>query len=111
MEINGGSLENVAEDFVLFLCGVQLVLGSGVLTILDLDEVDVTPVLQDEKLHRHLKPFPFIFSSGQKLSEITYGNSYNTHVDTRRLNHLMMSSHHGHPFRHVCTHKNHALSA
>ena len=40
---NGGSLENVAEVFVLFLCGVQLVLRSGVLTILDLDEVDVTP--------------------------------------------------------------------
>jgi len=36
-------LENVAEVFVLFLCGVQLVLRSGVLTILDLDEVDVTP--------------------------------------------------------------------
>ena len=32
---------NVAEVFVLFLCGVQLVLRSGVLTILDLDEVDV----------------------------------------------------------------------
>jgi len=30
---------------VLFLCGVQLVLGSGVLTILDLNEVDVTPSL------------------------------------------------------------------
>ena len=29
--------------FVLFLCGVQLVLRSGVFTILDLDEVDVTP--------------------------------------------------------------------
>jgi len=43
MESNGGSLENVAEVFVLFLCGVQLVLRSGVLTILDLDEVDVTP--------------------------------------------------------------------
>jgi len=28
---------------VLFLCGVQLVLRSGVLTVLDLDEVDVTP--------------------------------------------------------------------
>jgi hypothetical protein len=28
---------------VLFLCGVQLVLMSGVLTVLDLDEVDVTP--------------------------------------------------------------------
>ena len=43
MESNGGSLENVAEIFVLFLCGVQLVLRSGVFTILDLDEVDVTP--------------------------------------------------------------------
>ena len=40
---NEGSLENVAEIFVLFLCGVQLVLRSGVLTVLDLDEVDVTP--------------------------------------------------------------------
>ena len=43
MESNGGSLENVAKVFVLFLCGVQLVLRSGVLTIFDLDEVDVTP--------------------------------------------------------------------
>jgi hypothetical protein len=42
-ESNGGSLENVAEIFVLFLCGVQLVLVSGALTILDLDKVDVTP--------------------------------------------------------------------
>ena len=36
-------LENVAKVFVLFLCGVQLVLRSGVLTVLDLDEVDATP--------------------------------------------------------------------
>jgi len=43
VENNGGSMENVAKVFVLFLCGVQLVLRSGVLTILDLDEVDVTP--------------------------------------------------------------------
>ena len=43
MESNGDSLENVAEIFVLLLCGVQLVLRSGVLTILDLDKVDVTP--------------------------------------------------------------------
>ena len=43
VESNGGSLENVAEIFVLFLCGVQLVLRSGVLTVLDLDEMDVTP--------------------------------------------------------------------
>ena len=28
---------------MLFLCGVQLVLRSGVLTVLDLDKVDVTP--------------------------------------------------------------------
>ena len=41
VESNGGSLENVAKVFVLFLCGVQLVLRSGVLTVLDLDEVDV----------------------------------------------------------------------
>jgi hypothetical protein len=41
VESNGGSLENIAEVFVLFLCGVQLVLRSGVLTVLDLDEMDV----------------------------------------------------------------------
>jgi hypothetical protein len=39
VESNGGSLENVAKVFVLFLCGVQLVLRSGVLTVLDLDKV------------------------------------------------------------------------
>jgi hypothetical protein len=43
VESNGGSLKNVAKVFVLFLCGVQLVLRSGVLTVLYLDEVDVTP--------------------------------------------------------------------
>ena len=43
VESNRGSLENVAKVFVLFLCGVQLVLRSGVLTVLDLDEVDVAP--------------------------------------------------------------------
>jgi len=37
VESNGDSLENVAKVFLLFLCGVQLVLRSGVLTILDLD--------------------------------------------------------------------------
>ena len=41
VESYGGSLEDVAKVFVLFLCGVQLVLRSGVLTVLDLDEVDV----------------------------------------------------------------------
>jgi len=40
-------LENVAEIFALFLCGVQLVLRSGVITILDLNEVDVTPRLAE----------------------------------------------------------------
>ena len=43
VESNRGSLENVAKVFVLFLCNVQLVLRSGVLTVLDLDEVDVAP--------------------------------------------------------------------
>jgi hypothetical protein len=43
VESNGGSLENVAKVSVLFLCGVQLVLRSGVLTVLDLNEVDFTP--------------------------------------------------------------------
>ena len=41
VESNGGSLENVAKVFALFLCGVQLVLRSGVLTVLDLDKVKV----------------------------------------------------------------------
>jgi hypothetical protein len=36
-------LENVAEIFVLFFCDIQLVLRSGVLTIFDLDEMNVTP--------------------------------------------------------------------
>ena len=43
VESNGCSLENVAKVFVLLFCGVQLVLRSGVLTVLDLDKVDVTP--------------------------------------------------------------------
>jgi hypothetical protein len=41
VKLNGCSLENVAEVFVLFLCGVQLVLRSVVLTLLDLNEVDL----------------------------------------------------------------------
>jgi hypothetical protein len=36
-------MENVAKVFVLFLCGVQLVLRFSVLTVLDLDKMDVTP--------------------------------------------------------------------
>ena len=42
MEGNGGSLKDGAEAFVLFLCGAQLVLRSGVLTVLDLEGMDVT---------------------------------------------------------------------
>jgi hypothetical protein len=43
VESDGGPLECIAEIFVPFLCGIQLALRSGVLTVLDLDEVDVTP--------------------------------------------------------------------
>ena len=35
-------LGDVAKVFEPFLCGVQLVLRSGVFTVLNLDEVDVT---------------------------------------------------------------------
>ena len=41
MEGNGGSLEDGADAFVLFLRGTQLALRSSVLTVLDLDEVIV----------------------------------------------------------------------
>jgi hypothetical protein len=47
VESNGGSLENDAEIFVLFLCGVQLVLRSGVFTIFDTDKVDATPMFAE----------------------------------------------------------------
>ena len=42
VEGNGGSLKDGAEAFTLFLHGAQLVLRSSVLTVLDLDEVNVT---------------------------------------------------------------------
>ena len=42
VESNGGFFKDGAEAFVLFLCGAQLVLRSSVLTVLDLDEVNVT---------------------------------------------------------------------
>ena len=42
VEGNGCSLKDGAEAFVLFLCGAQLVLWSSVLTVLNLDEVDIT---------------------------------------------------------------------
>ena len=42
MEGNGGSLKDGTEAFVLFLHSAQLVLRSSVLTVLDLDEVNVT---------------------------------------------------------------------
>ena len=41
-----------AKVFVLFLCGVQLVLRSGILTVIDLDKVDVTPSLVEVFLIR-----------------------------------------------------------
>ena len=42
VEGNGGSLEDGAEAFVLFLRGAQLVLRSSVLTVLDLSKGYVT---------------------------------------------------------------------
>jgi hypothetical protein len=42
VEGNGGSFRDGAEAFVLLLRGAQLVLRSSVLTICNLDEVDVT---------------------------------------------------------------------
>ena len=42
MEGNGGFLKDGTEAFVLFLRGAQLVLRSSVLTVLDLDGVNVT---------------------------------------------------------------------
>ena len=42
VEGNGGSLEDGAEAFVLFLLGAQLALRFSILTVLDLDEMDVT---------------------------------------------------------------------
>jgi len=42
VEGNGSSLKGGAQAFMLFLRGAQLVLRSSVLTVLDLDEVNVT---------------------------------------------------------------------
>jgi hypothetical protein len=42
VEDNGGSLKGGAEASLLFLCGAQQVLLSSVLTVLDLDGVNVT---------------------------------------------------------------------
>ena len=42
MEGNRGSLKNGAEAFVLFLRDAQLVLRYSVLTVFDLDELNVT---------------------------------------------------------------------
>ena len=42
MEGNGGYLKDGAEAFMLFLRGAQLVMWSSVLTVLDLDEMNVT---------------------------------------------------------------------
>ena len=62
VESNGGSLENVAKVFVLFLCGVRLVLRSGVLTILDLDKVDVTGAVIVEWLFAPKVPLPQVLA-------------------------------------------------
>jgi len=48
VENNGGSLQDKAEAFVLFLRGAQLVLRSSVLTILDFKKVDI--VLKNAKI-------------------------------------------------------------
>jgi hypothetical protein len=48
VEGNGGSLEDGAEAFVLFLRSAQLVLQSSVLAVLDPDEVNVT--LEDAEI-------------------------------------------------------------
>ena len=42
VEGNGGALKDGAEAFMLFLRSAQLVLQSSVLTVLDLDKVNVT---------------------------------------------------------------------
>jgi hypothetical protein len=42
VEGNGGSLKDGPEAFMLFLRGARLFLQSSVLTVLDLDEVNVT---------------------------------------------------------------------
>ena len=41
VEGNGGSLRGGAEAFMLFLHGAHLVLRPSVLTVLDLDDVEV----------------------------------------------------------------------
>ena len=47
-------MEDGAEAFVLFLHGAQLVLRSSVLTVLDLDEVNVT--LKNAKIFGSVLP-------------------------------------------------------
>ena len=42
VEDNGGSLKGGTQAFMLLLCGAQQVLLSSVLTVLDLDGVNVT---------------------------------------------------------------------
>ena len=42
MECKGGSLKDGAEAFMLFLHCAQLLLQSNVLSVLDLDEMNVT---------------------------------------------------------------------
>jgi hypothetical protein len=49
VEDNGGSLKGGTQAFMLLLCGAQQVLRSSVLTVLDLDEVNVTLVTRGYK--------------------------------------------------------------
>ena len=62
MEGNGGSLEDGADAFVLFLRGAQVLLRSSVLTVLDLDEVNVT--LENAEIFRSVLSGEGGFSSG-----------------------------------------------
>ena len=71
---NGGSLKNVAKIFVLFLCGVQLVLRSGVLTVLDLDKVDVTPRFA-EVFRSDSRLLKALLLTGEDQSQVDQPNS------------------------------------
>ena len=71
---NRGSLENVAKVFVLFLCGVQLVLRSGVLTVLDLDKVDVTPRFA-EVFRSDSRLLKALLLTGEDQSQVDQPNS------------------------------------
>ena len=66
MEGNGGSLENGTKVFVLFLHGAQLVLQFIVLTVLYLDEVNVT--LENAEIFGSVLSGEGGFASGSDMS-------------------------------------------